>query len=121
MLVRILMVYISTTTARRLLFLGTPDVAALSLKILLNSPYEIVSVVTQPPAPVGRKQLITPSPVHVTAMENNIPVLHPESAKDPEFLSVIESMAPDLCITVIRTFTNVFYPRITFLNIGCVW
>jgi methionyl-tRNA formyltransferase len=86
--------------SRRLVFLGTPEVAAISLQMLLASPYEVVSVVTQPPAPAGRNKKLTMSPVHLLAIERQIPVLHPESAKDSQFLAAMETLAPDLCVTV---------------------
>jgi methionyl-tRNA formyltransferase len=84
---------------------GTPDVAANCLRILQtaavlqDSNFDIVAVVTQPPAPVGRTKKITASPVQITAEELSIPVLSPEKAKDEDFLSALEALSPDLCIT----------------------
>lgn len=87
------------------MFQGTPDVAAECLRILhsaaahTGSDFSIVAVVTQPPAPAGRNKKITPSPVQVVAEELLIPVLSPEKAKDEQFLSALQTIAPDLCIT----------------------
>ena len=96
----ILATMIIPSLGKRLLFLGTPDVAALSLRTLLLSSHEIAAVVTQPPAPAGRNKKITPSPVQLLAEERGIKVLCPASAKDPAFLEAVEALAPDLCVTV---------------------
>ena len=94
------------TEKARILFLGTPDVAATSLTRLVSeskkesSTYEIVGVVTQPPKRRKRGGKEIPSPVGITAEELNIPVLTPEKAKDEEFLKELEEIyKPDLCIT----------------------
>lgn len=91
---------------KRVVFLGTPDVAADSLRAIYNdskrdgSPYEIVSVITQPPKRRQRKGKVVASPVGVLAEELGIPVLSPEKAKDPDFLNDLETnIRPDLCIT----------------------
>ena len=91
---------------KRVVFLGTPDVAADSLRAIYEdskkegSPYEIVSVITQPPKRRKRKGKEIPSPVGLVAEELGIPVLSPEKAKDPEFLEDFQTnVRPDLCIT----------------------
>jgi methionyl-tRNA formyltransferase len=92
--------------AKSVVFLGTPDVAARSLELLVEASsadkalnFEVTAVVTMPPSPQGRKKVLTPSPVHTMADSLNIPVMHPEKAKDPDFLSQLMDLAPDLCIT----------------------
>lgn len=91
---------------KRVVFLGTPDVAATTLKRLYDesqketSPYDIVTVITQPPKRRKRKGQLEPSPVGKIAEELGIPILHPEKAKDPEFLDELANkVKPDLCIT----------------------
>mmetsp|Transcript_9359 Transcript_9359/g.14458 ORF Transcript_9359/g.14458 Transcript_9359/m.14458 type:complete len:389 (-) Transcript_9359:2010-3176(-) len=91
---------------KRVVFLGTPDVAAQSLRDIYevskrdDSAYEIVSVITQPPKRRKRKGKVIPSPVGLAAEEIGIPVLSPEKAKDPDFLEDLETnVRPDLCIT----------------------
>jgi methionyl-tRNA formyltransferase len=65
-----------------------------------GSPYEIVSVITQPPKRRKRKGKEIPSPVGLMAEELGIPVIAPEKAKDPDFLEDLEiNVRPDLCIT----------------------
>lgn len=90
----------------RIVFLGTPDVAASSLRAIVeeskkeNCNYEVVGVVTQPPKRRGRRGKVTASPVGAVAEELEIPVLCPEKAKDPVFLDELEqTVRPDLCIT----------------------
>jgi len=92
--------------AKSVVFLGTPDVAARCLELLVEASsankaldFEVTAVVTMPPSPQGRKKVLTPSPVHTLADSLNIPVMHPEKAKDPDFLSQLTDLAPDLCIT----------------------
>lgn len=59
----------------RLIFAGTPEAAVPSLEALAASEHEIVRVVTRPPAPLGRKRVLTPSPVDARAAELGLPVL----------------------------------------------
>lgn len=90
----------------RILFLGTPDVAATSLKSIYeqsqspDSPYELVGVVTQPPKRRKRGGKEIHSPVGLVAEELGIPILCPEKARDKDFLDELENdVRPDLCIT----------------------
>eukprot|EP01036_Dinobryon_divergens_P026899 gene26899-35594_t len=93
---------------KRLVFLGTPKVVADDcLRLLVdssypkspNSSYEIVAVVTQPPAPAGRSKKIVNSPVHDLSNALNIPIYFPENAKDEQFLAELDSLKVDMCIT----------------------
>ena len=54
--------------------MGTPDYAAVTLQKLIEENYDIAAVFAQPDKPVGRKQILTPPPTKVLAMEHNIPV-----------------------------------------------
>ncbi len=62
----------------KIIFFGTPAISAQVLQALLDAGYEISAVVTNPDAPVGRKHVMTPSPVKVLALEKGIPVLQPK-------------------------------------------
>ena len=55
-------------------FMGTPEFAAESLKALIESEHQVLAVVTQPDKPSGRGHKLTPPPVKVVALENDIPV-----------------------------------------------
>lgn len=59
----------------RVIFAGTPAAAVPSLELLAASPHDVVRVVTRPPAPLGRKRVVTPSPVHAAADRLGLPVL----------------------------------------------
>jgi methionyl-tRNA formyltransferase len=91
----------------RVLFLGTPEVAASSLQAIYqrslepSSPYEVVGVVTQPnKRRKKRSGEILPTPVGIVAEELGIPILCPEKARDKDFLDELENnVKPDLCIT----------------------
>ena len=60
------------------IFLGTPDVASETLEILKENGYIPSLIITAPDRPQGRKMFITPPPVKIWAIENNIPYLQPE-------------------------------------------
>lgn len=84
----------------KVVFMGTPEFAVPSLKALLDdADFEVVAVVTQPDKPVGRKQVITPSPVKVVAEKHNIPVLQPMKVKTGvEFWNELRELAPDVIV-----------------------
>ncbi len=65
----------------RIIFMGTPEFAVPSLKVLLNRDENVVCVVTQPDRPKGRGRKIVGAPVKELALQASIPVLQPESVK----------------------------------------
>ncbi len=67
----------------RFAFFGTPEIARSVLEELEAAGYLPTLVVTNPDAPVGRKQILTPPPVKEWALAKNIPVIQPTSLKDP--------------------------------------
>lgn len=83
----------------RLIFAGTPHVAVPALEALLESEHEVVAVLTRPDAPVGRKRVLTPSPVKVHAEAAGIPVLEADRLRG-EILTEIEALAPDAVAVV---------------------
>ena len=84
----------------RIIFMGTPDFAVPCLEALIKSDNEVVGVFTQPDKPKGRGYEMTPPPVKVSAVENNIPVFQPVSMKDGSALKIINSLNADLIIVV---------------------
>jgi methionyl-tRNA formyltransferase len=71
----------------KVVFFGTPDLSVPFLEALTNEPdFEVVAVITQPDRPVGRKQILTPSPVKELAVSKNIPVFQPENLKKDQSL-----------------------------------
>ncbi len=84
----------------RIIFMGTPDFSVPCLKALIDSDNEVVGVFTQPDKPKGRGYELTPPPVKVCAIENNISVFQPKSMRDGETLGIINSLNADLIIVV---------------------
>jgi len=80
--------------------MGTPDYAAVTLDSLIKSEHEICAVFAQPDKPVGRKQILTPPPVKVLALENNIPVFQPNSVKTGEAYDILKQINPDVIVVV---------------------
>ncbi len=86
--------------ALRIVYMGTPDFAVESLKILVKHQYNVVGIVTMPDKPAGRGQKIQYSPVKQYALEQGLPLLQPDKLKDPEFLNALKSWNADLQIVV---------------------
>lgn len=85
----------------RIIFMGTPDFAAISLKALLDGPDEIIAVVTQPDKAKGRSKKLQPPPVKIVAQEAGIPVLQPTSdIRSDKFHNGLASYQPDLIVVV---------------------
>lgn len=80
----------------RVVYMGTPEFSLLPLKYLIEKT-NVVLVVTKPDALVGRKKILTPSPVKKLAIEENIPVITPKSIKK-EYEQIINAK-PDIIIT----------------------
>ncbi len=83
-----------------IVFMGTPDIAADSLKALISAGHKISAVFTKPDKPVGRKQILTPPPVKVIALENNIPVFQPETLRDGEAYNILKEINPEIIVVV---------------------
>ncbi|UFJ41985.1 methionyl-tRNA formyltransferase [Brevibacillus humidisoli] len=83
----------------RILFMGTPDFAAASLAALIAAGQSVVGVVTQPDRPVGRNQVLRPSPVKELALQHGLPVLQPEKIKERAALDEVLAQNPDLIVT----------------------
>lgn len=88
----------------KLVFMGTPAFSVPILEGLLAEGYEVVAVVTQPDRPVGRKKIITPSPVKEAAVKHGLPVLQPEKISGSAEMEEIIALRPDAIITA--AFTN---------------
>lgn len=83
----------------RVLFLGTPDVAAAALAVLAADPQiSLVGIVTQPDRPAGRGRQERPPAVKQRAIELGImaPVLQPENLRLPEVVAALAALAPDV-------------------------
>ncbi|MBT9529073.1 MAG: methionyl-tRNA formyltransferase [Pseudomonas sp.] len=88
------------TQPLRIVFAGTPEFAAEHLKALLNSPYQVVAVYTQPDRPAGRGQKLMPSPVKQLALQHEIAVYQPQTLRDPAAQAELAALKPDLLVVV---------------------
>jgi methionyl-tRNA formyltransferase len=86
--------------AMRIVFAGTPEFAAEHLKALIDSPYEVVAVYTQPDRPAGRGQKLMPSAVKQLAEDNGIQVLQPPTLRNAEAQAELAALKPDLMVVV---------------------
>ncbi len=84
----------------RIIFAGTPEFAANTLKALLSTEHDICAVYTQPDRPSGRGRKLTASPVKQLALENNIAVEQPINFKTTEAKQILASYNADLMIVV---------------------
>ena len=102
--------------------MGTPDFAAASLAALYDMEnVELVGVFSQPDKPVGRKQILEPTPVKRLAMEHKTPVFQPTRLRDGAALEIIRSLDPELIVVVAygRILPDEIwqYPRLGTINI----
>lgn len=82
----------------RIVFMGTPSIAATVLEDMIQDGFNIVALIAQPDKPVGRKAILQPVPTKVVATNHNIPVYQPIKIKhDYEFLKEIN---PDVIVTI---------------------
>ena len=103
----------------RVVFMGTPDFAAASLKKLIDERYEIVGVITQPDRPKGRGMALTPCPVKALALEHGLPVYQPERVRTPEFLALLTELRPDVAAVV--AFGRILPPEaLAIPRLGCI-
>jgi methionyl-tRNA formyltransferase len=84
----------------RIAFLGTPAFAVPSLAALAKAGHEIAMVYSQPPAPRGRGQTLTPSPVHAFAESLGLTVRTPASMRDPAETAAFAALGLDAAVVV---------------------
>ena len=106
----------------RVLFWGTPDFAVPPLSALLGEGLDVIGVVTQPDKPQGRsRSSVVASPVKSLAVREEIPVLQPVKAREPQFIDDIRKLEPDISVVVaygqILAKEVIDLPRLGTLNI----
>lgn len=84
----------------RIVFMGTPDFAAESLKKLIDEKYDIAAVFTQPDKPRNRGMQLSFSPVKQLALDNDIPVYQPAKLRDGTATELVKSLEPDILVVV---------------------
>ncbi len=102
----------------RIVYMGTPDFAAIILEGLLQSGWPISGVVTQPDRPRGRGRKVSLSPVSSVAKTSELPLLQPYKMKDDGFLKSLNDLQPDLI--VVAAYGKILPPEILSLpRLGC--
>ena len=84
----------------RVVFMGTPDIAATCLEKIITDGFQVVGVYTQPDRPKNRGMKLTFSPVKEVALANNIPVYQPESFRDTDTVEQLKQLQPDVVAVV---------------------
>ena len=82
----------------RVVFMGTPEIAAMVLDVLIRSKHEVAAVVTQPDKPNSRGNAVIYSAVKQLALENDSPVMQPLKASSEESVAEIASYDPDIIV-----------------------
>jgi methionyl-tRNA formyltransferase len=100
-------------------FMGTSAFAAPSLTRLIASHHTVVAVVTQPDRPQGRGRRIAASPVKQMAAAQQLPILQPRRASDPQLLADLTSLAPQ--VIVVAAYGQILRPALLAIPpVGCV-
>lgn len=103
----------------KIVFMGTPDFAVNVLQGLIDNNYDVVGVVSQPDKEVGRKRILTPTPVKEVALKYNIPVFQPIKIRN-EYDDIL-ALEPDLIVTCaygqIIPKEILDYPRLGCINV----
>ena len=84
----------------RVVFMGTPDIAATCLKRILADGFDVVGVYTQPDRPKNRGMKLFPSPVKEVALEHDLPVFQPENFREDETVQQLAELKPDVVAVV---------------------
>ena len=84
----------------RVVFMGTPDIAATCLQKILDDGFQVVGVYTQPDRPKGRGMKMVFSPVKELAIAHQIPVFQPENFREDQTVEELAALKPDVCAVV---------------------
>ena len=84
----------------RVVFMGTPDIAATCLKKIIDDGFEVVGVYTQPDRPKNRGMKLAFSPVKEVALAHDLPVYQPENFRADETVAQLAALQPDVVAVV---------------------
>lgn len=103
----------------RIVFMGTPEFAEVNLRALVEGGFNVVLCCCQPDKPVGRKQILTPPPVKVYALEKGIEVYQPNTLRTEEAFAKISEADPDMIVTA--AYGKILPPAILEIpKFGCI-
>lgn len=105
----------------KILFMGTPDIAASCLSTLCDSHHTVVAAVTQADRPRGRGHKLLPPPVKELAQQRGLPVYQPDTLRGDVFAALLEELAPEVIVVVaygkILPSSVLDYPRYGCVNL----
>ena len=84
----------------RVVFMGTPDIAATCLTKIIEDGFDVVGVYCQPDRPKGRGMKLVAPPVKEVALAHNIPVFQPENFREDAVVEELAALKPDVCAVV---------------------
>ena len=103
----------------RVVFMGTPDIAATCLKRILADGFDVVGVYTQPDRPKGRGMKMVYSPVKEVALSNALPVFQPENFREDATVEQLRQLQPDVVAVV--AYGRILPQRVLDIpNCGCI-
>lgn len=88
------------TKPLRLVFMGTPAFSVPTLKVLIDSPHQVIAVYSQPPRPSGRGHRVQKSPIHLLAEEHGIPVYTPKTLRSLESQEEFSALKADVAVVI---------------------
>ncbi len=84
----------------RVVFMGTPDIAATCLKKIIEEGHQVVGVYTQPDRPKNRGMKLAFSPVKEVALAHELPVFQPENFREADTVAALQALRPDVVAVV---------------------
>lgn len=103
----------------RIVFMGTPAIAVPSLRALLESPWEVAAVFSQPDRPRGRGRIVQACAVKEAADGAGVPTVTPERLRDPEAVETLRHLRPDAI--VVNAYAQKVPPEVLSLPpLGCI-
>ena len=84
----------------RIIYMGTPAFAISPLLQILETKHKVMAVITAPDRKSGRGKKLTPSPIKVFCEEHDLPILQPPNLKDPDLITQLRELAPDVMVVV---------------------
>ena len=103
----------------RVVFMGTPDIAATCLSKILENGCNVVGVYTQPDRPKNRGMKLAFSPVKEVALQHDLPVFQPENFREDETVEQLRALKPDVVAVV--AYGRILPQRVLDIpTIGCI-
>ncbi len=103
----------------RVVFMGTPDIAATCLEKIIADQFQVVGVYTQPDRPKNRGMKLFPSPVKEVALKAGIPVYQPENFREDETVEALRALQPDIVAVV--AYGRILPQRVLDIpKLGCI-